>query len=68
MIKEHYWKNSSGELIKIKDMDNFYIENCIKLIKENPGWRDIKLEPLEFELKLRASRWKTTTLRRKSSK
>lgn len=68
MDKEYTWENGSGRGIKLKDMDQNYIGNCIRLIKENPGWRDEMLEPLQYELKLRMSRWTTTTLKRKSSK
>jgi len=65
---EPEWQNNDGEYLRLADMDQFYLSNCIRLVKDNPGWRDHMLEPLEYELKLRKSRWTTTPFKRKTNK
>jgi len=52
------WPSKTGR-IKIADMDQNYLSNCIRLIKENPGWRDSYLEDLELALAKKLSRWTT---------
>ncbi len=41
-IKEGYWKNKQGRLIKIAEMDNSYLLTCYAFVKRNSKVQGIK--------------------------
>jgi hypothetical protein len=66
-MNDAYWKDKSGNKLSLKDMDQSYLSNCLRLALDNPGWRDDLIEPLRYEIKLRRNRWNTSTLKRRNT-
>ena len=59
LLKRGLWPGKDKHH-KIIDMTPHHLRSCIRLIKENSGWRDMYLEPLQDRLKfICEDRWVT---------
>lgn len=64
-FRDNIWEGK-GKDYRISEMDTFHVKNCIKMIKDNPGWRDEYLGPLEERLRyLSKGRWTTSPFKRR---
>lgn len=64
-LRDNIWEGKDQDY-KISDMDIFHVKNCIKMIIDNPGWRDEYLGSLNDRLKyLSEGRWITSPFKRK---
>ena len=66
-FRDGIWEGKDKDY-RISEMDTFHVKNCIRMIKENPGWRDEYLEQLEDRLKyLSEGRWTTSPFKRREA-
>tara|TARA_R110002033_G_scaffold138444_1_gene177497 strand:+ start:346 stop:648 length:303 start_codon:yes stop_codon:yes gene_type:complete len=66
-FRDGIWEGKDKDY-RISEMDTFHVKNCIKMIKENPGWRNEYLTPLEERLKyLSEGRWTTSPFKRRKT-
>lgn len=50
------WIGQDGTAYIIKHMRTSHIQNCLNMMKQNPGWRQEYKRVLERELELRQSK------------
>lgn len=47
------WRDASGRLWRVSDMDTRHIENCLRRMQQNPGWRRSMRARLIIEIQAR---------------